>query len=475
MKKILISAVAATAVAGAAYLGFNKAGDVAETAITEFTQQYTGTPLTLNYLTSSPFIEEATWEITQADDKTIKSLLKLTFINDETLELPLVSQIVRGKASYNNQSYGFGKIVTRPDISQLDELPEGITGESFTLSKYIGLDGNITAVNEILPIKTGELDFQGLTAVVNTSLTDTSSYEASLSLKGSTVFTDDQDRLTISPTGFTMNMAKNGAYTAQSQPFRLTVASSETPDFQLAFSEGSYTGNYQVIKHLKTPLSNGTGQWDNLQFSGEGMQIQLNQFAFEGGIYEADNKQLDLRFKINTGIDTLGLKALGVAITPQQINLDYTLSKLSYPLVNAYYDYYADLDDNDLSMGSLFDEEQAKKILAEIQQSDSQLTLGIHLKAAEGDADAQGKLKLSEGGRTVATQTLLAAFEESPKQLLQWLAANLNVTIDESIADSTGLSMLLQMMLGTLPNEGKYTLKAEIKEGQGLVNGQPML
>lgn len=475
MKKILIGIVATTAVAGATYLGFNKVGDVAETAITEFTQQYSGTPLTLSYLTSSPFIEEATWEITQANDKIINSRLIIQFINEKTLDIPLVSQIIRGKTTYNNQSYGFGKIVTHPDLSQIDELPDGITGDTFTINKYIGLDGSVTAVNEIRPIKTDELDFQGLTAVVNTSLIDTSNYEATMTTKGLTVITDSQDSMTISPIDFTMNMASKGTYTAQSQPFQLTAGSSETPDFQLTFSEGSYTGNYKIIEQLKTPLSNGTGQWDSLQLSSEDIQVQLNQFAFEGGVYEADNKQLDLRFKISTDIDTLGLKELGATLTPQHINIDFTLTQLSYPLVNAYYDNYTDIEGSDLSMESLLDEEQAKQLLAEVQQNDSQLTLGLQLKAAEGNADAQGMLKLSDSGRTVATQTLLTAFEESPKQLLQWFAANLDVTIDESIAESTGLSMLLQIMLGATPEAGKYTLKAEIKESQALVNGHPML
>lgn len=472
MKKILIGVAVAAAIAGTGYFAMNKADDVANSMVSQLITDYTNKPVAITYLQSNPLVNEATWQITKHEGDTINSVLHLVLIDDKALDVPLISQIVRGKTEHNGKSYGFGKIITHPEVSKIEGVPSEITNDTLTITKYIGLDGDVAVVNTLAPIKMQEVDFQGLSATVNSSLLDLSAYDANFESKQLTL-TNDDEVLRISPAKFTVKMAKDGTYTGTSEAMTVAFSENGVAPIDITLGKGDYSGNYKTIKDLVVPLQNGKALYNTATFSMEGTEVKLNNLEMNAGFYDSGNKLFDARFSLSTDVAAESLQSLGANVTPQHIDLNYALNQLSYKAVNTYYQNVTDWSKAMEEGESIANNEAFQSMLSEVQHSDSQFKLGFDLKAAEGSAEAQGMLGLNDKGKSVDINTLISV--ANPQQLMQWLAANSTLVVDESIADATGLTVMLQMMLGITPENGKYTINAEIKDGQALVNGQPMM
>lgn len=475
MKKILIGAVVAAAVAGGGYFAVNKAtNSVADNVVSELVEQYSNQPVTVTYLQNHPFVKKAQWQITQSTETTINSLLQLTLLNDEALKIPFISQIVRGKTDYDGQSYGYGKIITTLDASQ--NLPPQITNDTLTVTKYIGLTGDVAAVTELNAMQfedqNEKIDIQGATAVVHTSLLDTSAFSVDFNSKNITVNAGDSNEiLNISPMIYSMTMDKNGAFSGKSEPMTFSVDEGGSQAFNIAFDKGQYNGIYKTVDGLNMPLNNQKAQFNNITVSVEGSTVQLDNVALDYGFYEADNQLLDLKFAVDADVAPQSLQGLGLDITPEHVTISNNLNSLSYQAINHYYETVGELSESLENEGE-FDENSSKIMIKEMLRSGSHMTLDMMVKASEGNATAKGLLQFSDSGKNEAAENFL---EANPQQLMQWVVANLDVDIDETIANATGLSMMLQMMLGVGPEDGKYHIKAEIKDGQALVNGQPMM
>lgn len=490
MKKTLIALAIAGAVGIGGYVALNKAGSsIAEQQLTNFINENKNKPIKITQLEADPLIEKAHWTIKENKDNKVRSVLLFKLVGEDALEIPLNSEIIRGKTEYNGQSYGFGKIVTHPDLSQFKDLLKVVNNQTLTSTQYIALDGNVTSVENIAEIKIEadeKFDFGGLTAETHLSLLTPSAYDTKIQSKKLTITVEegaDEGQLELSPFNLSFKIDKEGNYTGDSSPFSLQVTDSQNKQLtNISFSEGDYHGTHKSIKGLISPMSNGKATFKNIIIDGVDIgKNQLNNINIEGGIYEAGNSLVNFKGILSTDIDGTALKsselgkllaASGTAITPTALNIEYEFSNLGYDIINTYYTTLGMVDDDDFELS----EETQQQLVSSLQKTGAALSLIAGIKSEEGNADAHANLAFNEKGKSATAKTIIEALRnESPKQASKLVSAEANMTVDEELAERTGASMMLQLMLGIAPKDSKYTIDAEIKDGKLTINGQPMM
>ncbi len=128
MKKALIGVALAAVIGGGGYFAVNKTqsaiAEFGDKQITTHVELYKKQPYIIKQLQSDPRISKAEWKVTQSTEDTINSVLTIGLLGEEEpLDIPLVSKITRGEVKYKDKSYGYGKIVTTPDVKNIKDLP----------------------------------------------------------------------------------------------------------------------------------------------------------------------------------------------------------------------------------------------------------------------------------------------------------------------------------------------------------------
>lgn len=484
MKKIVIGAAIAAVIGVGAYLSKQKigdtVGDVAETQVTEFISQNLNKPIVIKELQSHPLIETATITITEKTDTTIRSLLTIATA-DDSISIPLNSEIIRGKVDYNGKSFGFGKIVTKPDLSSLDELPAGVTNDTFSLVQHIDFLGNVSELYRIAPIQATEddivVDFKGIDAVVNTQLLDRSEYDASLSVKGLNMAeTATAESFSLSAFDYQMKLEKSGNYTATSTPMTFTFTESRrNENFSVDVSKATYSGIYKTVDGLDMPINNGSGLFDFVTFGDEKLKFTINNLKIAGGLYEVDGSDAtNLTAAISGDFDTATLpKTLPdgrpMPVKLQSFALNYALNNVSKETLNLYQQVMGSFDiEEELT------QEQGEALFSSLQKSDAQFKLSANITAEEGKTDADIALALNEVGKAANFEELAYDVEKGPDTAAQYFNGDALVTMDKGLADALELTMMAQMFLGITPENNQLTLKAALKDGQATLNGQPI-
>lgn len=479
MKKALIGVAIAAVLGVGGYFALNKTKQVAaefgdqqlNTLITEYKQK----PYTIKGLQSHPFVQRADIKITESTKDTIKSLLTVALIDGEAFEVPLNSVVTRGEAKYNDKTYGYGKVVTTPIVSEIKDLPPFIKADTLTNTAYIGLDGDLLSVTEAAPLTIPEenFNFKGLTAVVDTSAMNTSAYDLDLNVKG---FSADNhgDTVTLEPFTMSYQVADNGKYTGESSP----VTFSSGSELTVNLSKGSYDGVYKEVQGLNMPLNNGVGKFDTLSIVADGKAVKLNNLVLGGGFYE-NGKLLDLKANLSADIDEKALKESGllamspVPITPKSLSFSYALNNVAYDVANTYFDVISQMgsDANDIPLS----EAEQRAMIQSLQKTDVSYNMDVAIKTAEGDADADIKLMLSDVGKAADVDALISAFkQQTPEQAAAFFNGEANVKMNKNLATITQAAMYL-MMVGAKEEGDNYIIKAELKDGVPSVNGQPMM
>lgn len=478
MKKLLIAAGAVVVIAAGVVIVRNKSGDIAETELNKLISQYTNQPLVIDYLQSSPMISKATWQITQAGENNISSVahVKFTALDDEFV-VPINSEIIRGKTEYDGKSYGFGKIVSRPDLSNYrDNLAEQFTNESLTSTLYIALDGDVTEVSNIAAFQTddGDLDFKGLTTSVSTSLLDLSNYDGKISVEPFVFSDGGESSLEFSKINISFAVDEDGNYQGKSQPHSISVQGFSP--IVIDFSEGDYKGSYRRVDDLVVPLSNGELDYAKISVSVAGTPIVFKQVKFSGGTYDAGDKLVNLGAGVSMDIDVSELQnnpqsPISPNITPQHFEIQYYFKQLPYQVINTYYETISNVYDNPTDIDK---EAIVQSALTDVQQADSFFELSSSLTAAEGNASIDSKFGLSEAGKNITPQDFITMADESEEMLLTLIMGETKAVIDEMLADKSETAPLMQLMLGATPQDGKYTLNFELKDGVPILNGTPL-
>lgn len=486
MKKVVIGVAVAAVIGVGVYLGKQQVGDavadVAETQVTEFINNNLNKPIVIKELQSHPFIKTATLTITEKTDTTIRSELTIATIEDDSKTIPLNSEIIRGKVDYKGKNFGFGKIITKPDLSSLGELPAGVTNDTFSLEQYIDLLGNVSEIYRIAPIQVTEdgvvVDFKGIDVVVNTQLLDRSTFDGTFSVKGLNVTSPDGESVVLSPFDYQMALASSGNYTASSTPVDFAFNNpADGQNFSVAISKGTYSGIYKTIDGLNMPINNGDGTFDSVTFGDDTIKITINNLKVSGGLYEIDGSDANnLTAAISGDFDTASLPTQlpdgqPVPVKLQSFALNYALNNLSKETLNLYQQMANSFG---FELEEELSEEQVKVLMTSLQKSDAQFKLTANVTAEEGKTDAAVSLALNETGKTADFETLVADIDRGPDTAAQFFNGDVLVTMDQGFADATNLTMMAQMFLGITPENNQLTLKAELKDGQATMNGQPI-
>lgn len=486
MKKIIIGAAVAAAIGVGVYLGKDKIGntvaDVADTQVTEFINTNLNKPIVIKELQSHPYIKTATFTITNKTDNTVRSELTVATATDDSLTIPLNSEIVRGKVDYNGKTFGFGKIITKPDLSGFDDLPKWVNNDLFSLEQYIDLMGNVSELYRMAPIKETEdgtaVDFKGIEMTLDTQLINRSSMDGVFKLKGLDVTSPEGESMNLSPFDYTMKLEESGNYTASSTPINFAFSNpADDESFSMALSKGTYSGIYKVIDGLDMPINNGEGFFDSFTLGDAQTQVTMTNLAIAGGLYEADGSdKVNLLAKVSADVDPNSLPTAlpdgqPIPVKLQSFALNYGLHDLSKETLNLYQKMIGSLDpeaDTDKIEGEMI------QLAGSLQKSDAKFSLGAQVTAEEGKTDANVSLALSEAGKTADIEALMDDISDSPEQAAQFFNGDLLVTMDEGFADATNLTMMAQMFLGITAENGQLTLKGELKNGQATLNGQPI-
>lgn len=390
MKKALIGAAIAAVLGVGGYFALNKTKQVAaefgdqqlNTLITEYKQK----PYTIKGLQSHPFVQRADIKITESNKDTVRSLLTVVLRNRKVFEVPLSSVIIRGETKYNDKTYGYGKVVTTPIVSEIKDLSPFTKADTLTNTVYIGLDGDLLSVTEAAPVTIPEenFNFKGLTAVVDTSAMNTSAYDFDLNVKGFSSG-DNSDKVTLLPFTMHYHVNDNGEYTGESSP----VTFYNSILFTLNLSKGSYDGDYKEVQGLNMPLSNGVGKFDTLSVVVGGKTVKLNNLVLGGGFYE-NGKLLDLKANLSADIDEKALKESGllamspVPITPKSLSFSYALNNVAYDVANTYFDVINQMgsDASDIPLS----EAEQRAMIQSLQKTGVSYNMDVAIKTAEGDA-----------------------------------------------------------------------------------------
>ena len=483
MKKIIIVVAVIVAIAIAGYFGLNQG----KQAVAEFGDKQLKTLVEQNLNKAIPIpllnkqLRRADLTITEFDGNIIKSIVTLKFADDLS-EIPLISEIKKGKFQYGEKSFGYGKIVTRLDISQIDELPSFIKKDTLTNTTYIGLDGSLTNTTAIAPIKkTDEIYFKGLTAVINNSLASTSIYDINIQISGMDI-KNDNSKIKISPFEITLNTDTNQKYKGISSPLSIDIYK-KIKLAKINIGEGRWEGVFKTVSGLDTYIGKHKVLLKNVSLVIMGVPIfSLNNLEITEDVYENEKDKVDLTYSINSDIDLKTLTFLAdIPVSPKSISINYNIKNIGFEVINTFIKKFNELlKTNELQ----FSNEDTAKIIKSLQKTGVEFVFDTTLKTLEGDAYAKINAVLSKVGKSIKIDEL-----EKIMQLLErphflpndedkinetfytFFDADIVATIAQKIIEATSSSSHMKS-LGAKQSEGKYTLEASLKDGEYILNGK---
>ncbi len=480
MKKVILGVAVAAAIGAGGYFALNQGKQVArnfgEEEVKAFIAAHTNKAQTIDSLQAHPMVERADIKIVESTDTLVKSVITIKPVGEKAFEIPLNSEIVRGEFKYADETYGFGKVITKPDLTGVQDLPPFINENTLTNTSYFGLNGDVTSVTEISPITVAEsnFDFKGMTAVVDTSLlSDNADIETDIDFAGVS-FDTGQDSANFSK--FTMNVKLdgNGEYTGESSPFDFALNEGSNKSLKLQIGKGTYKGNYKKVEGLVTAISNGVSKYDKLTATADGKSVLLNNFSVEGGIYDSGDKKVDLKVKLASDIDASSLKAqMPLPVEPQSFEISYGFDNIGFDVVNTYMNAFNSWDPQ-TSADAPFSDEEVKAMAQSLQKSGFGFDFAAKVKAAEGEGEAQFNFAINETGKAADYAAFESAMrQQNPQLLLPFFNGEMKTRLSKSLADVTGASMYM-MMAGAKEEDGKYVIEAELKDGMATLNGQPV-
>ncbi|MGY0399281.1 MAG: hypothetical protein ACWIPH_04980 [Ostreibacterium sp.] len=459
----------------------NSVGDIAEKEINAFITKYKNKPLTLESLQSIPLIEQATWTITQSDDKNIKSQLTIKLWGKKTIKIPLNSQIIRGKTEYNGKTYGFGKILTKPDLSALTDLPPSINEDTISNTTYIALNGNITTLTTIEPVAIdNQSSFKGFNAIANTSLSNANSGDIAIDFKGLSLNHQQDETFNITPIKASFNFTKDGKYIGDSSAFTLTLNAEDSIKNSRAivdFGKGSYNGMHKVVEGLATSIGHMTAVYDTITLSRD-HQLEMSNVKLASGFIDAGNKKLNIDFSLNSDINsestliTSLTKQAGAPIpAPTHVDFQYTLKDIGYDIVNTFYN--ASKTYNDKKTGPLLTKTQTDNIIRNLQKNQSGLHVAFNINTTQGDFKSVLDLSINKMGQEADPADFITVFQQlNPKTILTYLDGTANVSISETLIDANKRGPLSLIMGNFKQKESYYIMDIKIKDGEVMVNGK---
>lgn len=479
MNKIVISIAVIIGIGG--YFVLNKTkqavADFGDEQLSALVAKYKQKTYPIKLLQSQPSIQQANFKITESTNNSAISLLSIALVDGSSYEIPLNSVITRGKTEYKGKAYGYGKIVTKPIISKIKELPTFIKADTLVNTTYLGLDGEILNVTDIAPIEQSEegLDFKGYTVILSTTFANTSVYNFNLIANGFKNSHDDR-MIQIEPYAIKYSVAEDGTYVGESSPLIFSFSQHGSESLKIGLGKGNYQGNYKEVKELDMPIRNGIAKLDTLSVTLNGKTVKLNQLVLGGGLYK-NGKLVNLKAEFSANIDekTLAesglLAMLPIQITPKSLAFSYALNSVGYDVANTLSKAISQF--NITSDKMMLTEDEQRSILQSLQKTNVSHKMDISIKTIEGDADANMALSLSDAGKTASTDALLAVFQQqSPEQAKAFFNSKANVKMNKNLADITQATAYL-IMSGAKEDGDDYVIEGELKDGISTINGQP--
>ncbi|WP_218110477.1 DUF945 family protein [Ostreibacterium oceani] len=488
MKKIGIIAVAGIIIIAAAAFLFkgkisDSVGNQFEKQAKTFLENNTNKPISIKSLAQSPEITTATITINEVKDTEIRSQLDISLAMGQKFSLPLNTEIQRGEISHNGKSYGFGKLVTKPDLSQFTDLPAVIDENTFTLEQFIDLLGNVHEVYTVTPLSFkdsgSQMNFAGATVNIDTSFFNRANASGDFAVRTLTV-NEDNNTFILSPIEGSFNLSENGDYQVSTGPLSIEIAAIDGTGGIRAEKMIS-TGNYQSIDGLSVPLNNGEASIKDISIkvpdpmTGQMTEIKLSSLDFTGGIYQNGDNHVDIKYNVKANATENGI-ALPLPVLLQSASMDFQMNRLANSAINTYFDtllpimYQIENSANAEAEALAVLEGQ---LLPAIQQSDTQTMLAFDIQTDQGKAAMDADFALNESGKSASVNDLIAALKRGDTGIIN---ANAKANIAKSLSDATELTSMLQLFMGEYVNETEtdYTFEAVLKDGQATLNGKPL-
>lgn len=404
------------------------------------------------------------------------------------IDIPLNSEITHGPY-LGEGKFGLARVVSRPDITQM-ELSDAIKPDTFTVEDVIAFSGELNETVTMLPVKhTAEngatLEFAGIKAQLLTTIRNRMNFSGDIAIDAISV-ADPASNFKLKP--FKFEMEGSGDSATLAGEYKISsgkIEGAADSGFEFSIAEMNTAATYAPAKNTSLTLSDQKMALQDVQFSNPAAlvdKVMIPELSFAAAVQQGGDEKLNFSANYGAVLDASSLAALQLPVDVKTASLDMKLAEVPAGLVERYLGLVGEL----AAMGETEpSDEQAlalqEKMIGMLQEAiNKAVAASVGVKLTNDDGRLETELDLSFSPQDELTQEevlmLIGLAEEDPAALLEIVSGKGYLHLDKSVTDKAQLTPMVQMMgMGLVELQGD-AFKSEllIKEGQLLVNGQPI-
>ncbi|RVU84070.1 DUF945 family protein [Leucothrix sargassi] len=491
MKKLLI-AIPLIAIAGGAAAPY-VIGSKIETAAkqqVELSNQQLEKALAANPQLSKANIELDSYEkgyLGATAEGKVNFTINLGLGESKAITIPFTSEIKHGPY-LGDAGFGASSIVTRPDFSGFEELPDAIDENTVVINTLVGFSGDVTDKAVIAPIVFEEdgtkFDFAGATInSVAPNASNRATFTSDATFEAFTITsTESTDGFTLKP--FTLDIESDGesdfskgTYTAVSSAIEGVIGDNEG---SFSLQKLDLKGGYEQAKGTDIiPLTNAQIDVENIVFENQGLPspIKLPKLSMMSVVEQPDGTDFDITAKYAFELDPSVLQLMNSPIDVKTADILVKLNDFPIDVIEAYQAIVEEM----VATGQADQmpeaiEEKVLSIVQSLVKSASSANIEVNAKATEGDLAADLDVGFKPGLELSETELMGLLGAPDPARLLAILVGRGDVSLGKGVTDKLGVTPMIQMMAADFVNFDGDTLKSDVKitDNQLLINGKPL-
>ncbi|MGB1311048.1 MAG: DUF945 family protein [Leucothrix sp.] len=488
MKKILIALLllVIAAVAAAPYLIGSQIEKITNQLVDKTNQQLASA------VKSNPQIQGGSLKI----DEYKKGYLDSQATGVFTLDIADIGETKQFKIPFNTKTthgpylgdagFGLAKIVSRPDLSELD-LPDAITADTFLLESIIDFSQAMTQTLTVAPIKHADengktVDFAGATINSKSHVKNRLTFTADVDVKQLVLGNKDEPpAFTLKP--FQMDISGKGDEAALAGTYQLDSSVIEAvggESVNISLQKMAMVGSYKQATGADVMLGDAELSLSDLVVTNPEdlpTPIKVPNLKFSSKLEQASNNDLSIAAKYEGTLDQSLMTLMNSPVNVKTAVLDIQFKAIPIESVSEYQAMMENLmtqaDNPDAG------EKMQGKVLELIQSlanNAMSTQLKVNAQADEGELVADIDTGFKPGVNFDAAQMMQLMMAPDPSTILPLMVGRGNVSLSKGVTDKAGLTPMIQIMAAdfvTLKDD-KFVAELQIDEGQLLINGNPL-
>lgn len=479
MRKLIIALIMIVVVGLGSYFGYQRFKGTLDSKLTELINTNMNKPIAIKNLTIV-LLKEVNWTITAYANNIINSQISFKYVeNENEIKIPITSTITKGTIQYKGEKYGYGKIVSKADLSQFKNDYLNLVADSFTSTQYITLTGDIAEVTKFAKFSldskdnsNGKLDFKGATMVRKFSLVNIDRFPFKnlvIDFLGLDV-NDNSSSMSITPVNIKINIDENKIH-GSSIPIKMAVTNLKSPAKSTTIDIGNIIFDGRLVKMDKVykPFLTEKLKIDHIKFndyllSNKPVPIpwELSHLEF-AVLHKEVGDYVDSSITISAMVNGRSIREQLSPVMKARIPFALKSFDIEFGFENNYYENF-----NVLPVGDGKEKlNKLQDILDKAQTKDLKIYFITNFKTDSGNANGQGELGLSSIGKSVDIRLFR---DYSPYKIYEGIT---RLNVDKTLADKVNLSSQFPWF-GKVIENNQLVFKAELKNGQVTFNGKPL-